>query len=112
MNEYKCRLMKIVDGNTVEADIELEFDIWTKQKIRLYGVDATNSQTGGAEAVQKEIALLKQCVPREFLLQIMHNKRPRAGRAFGVLHKLDQDGNRININDELIENGAQAKQTK
>ena len=44
MFEYKCKLVKVVDGDTVDVDIDLGFGVWLQnQRIRLYGID-TQSQ--------------------------------------------------------------------
>jgi len=40
MYEYKATIIKVVDGDTVDVDIDLGFDTWLhNQRIRLYGVD-------------------------------------------------------------------------
>ena len=46
MFEYKCVITKIIDGDTVDVDIDLGFDCWLrKQRIRLYGIDTPESRT-------------------------------------------------------------------
>ena len=46
MFEYSCVITKIIDGDTVDVDIDLGFDCWLrKQRIRLYGIDAPESRT-------------------------------------------------------------------
>ena len=40
MYEYKCRVIKVVDGDTIDVDIDLGFNITlSNQRIRLQGVD-------------------------------------------------------------------------
>jgi len=40
MYEYKATIVKVVDGDTVDVDIDLGFDVWLRnQRIRLYGID-------------------------------------------------------------------------
>ena len=40
MFEYNAIITKIVDGDTVDVDIDLGFEVWLKnQRIRLYGID-------------------------------------------------------------------------
>ena len=44
--EYKCKMVKVVDGDTVDVDIDLGFGVWLrKQRIRLYGIDIPESRT-------------------------------------------------------------------
>ena len=46
MYEYKCKLVKVVDGDTVDVDIDLGFGVWLQnQRIRMYGIDAPESRT-------------------------------------------------------------------
>ena len=46
MYEYNCKIDRVVDGDTVDVDIDLGFDVWMlKQRIRLYGVDTPESRT-------------------------------------------------------------------
>ena len=40
MYEYKCTIVKVIDGDTTDVDIDLGFGVWMKkQRIRFYGVD-------------------------------------------------------------------------
>ena len=50
MYEYRATLLKIVDGDTVDVDIDLGFDIVLRdQRIRLYGIDTPESRTRDLE---------------------------------------------------------------
>ena len=50
MYQYNCRIVRVVDGDTVDVDIDLGFDVWLKkQRIRLYGVDTPESRTRDLE---------------------------------------------------------------
>ena len=44
--EYSCKIVKIVDGDTADVDIDLGFGVWLKkQRIRFYGIDTPESRT-------------------------------------------------------------------
>ena len=44
MYEYKATIKYIVDGDTVDVDIDLGFDVWLRrQRIRLHGIDTPGS---------------------------------------------------------------------
>ena len=46
MFEYKCKVTNVVDGDTVDVDIDLGFGVWLRdQRIRLYGIDTPESRT-------------------------------------------------------------------
>jgi|TARA_R100001530_G_scaffold131035_3_gene102418 micrococcal nuclease len=50
MYEYKCKVVRVVDGDTVDVDIDLGFGVWlSKQRVRLYGVDTPESRTRDKE---------------------------------------------------------------
>ena len=50
MYEYNVRLVRVVDGDTVDVDIDLGFGIWLhKERIRLYGIDTPESRTRDLE---------------------------------------------------------------
>ena len=43
MHEYKVEVLRVVDGDTVDVDIDLGFSTWLKkQRIRLYGIDTVS----------------------------------------------------------------------
>ena len=43
MYEYKCKIRKVVDGDTVDAEIDLGFGVYMKQRVRLYGINTPDS---------------------------------------------------------------------
>ena len=46
MYRYSCIIRKVVDGDTVDVDIDLGFDIWKlNERVRLHGVDTPESRT-------------------------------------------------------------------
>lgn len=46
MHEYSCEIIKIIDGDTVDVDIDLGFDCWLcSQRIRLAGIDTPECRT-------------------------------------------------------------------
>ena len=46
MYEYKTKLVKVVDGDTVDVDIDLGFGVWLKkERVRIMGIDTPESRT-------------------------------------------------------------------
>jgi micrococcal nuclease len=46
MYEYKCKITRVIDGDTVDVDIDLGFDIWLKgERVRIMGIDTPESRT-------------------------------------------------------------------
>ena len=43
---YRCKLRRVVDGDTVDVDIDLGFGIWQmKERVRIMGIDTPESRT-------------------------------------------------------------------
>ena len=50
MHEYRCTIRRVVDGDTVDVDIDLGFGIWVRnERVRLYGIDTPESRTRDLE---------------------------------------------------------------
>ena len=50
MYEYKCKVIRVVDGDTVDVDIDLGFGVWLhKERVRIIGMDTPESRTRDKE---------------------------------------------------------------
>jgi micrococcal nuclease len=50
MFEYQCKIVRVIDGDTTDVDIDLGFGVWMKkQRVRFYGVDTPESRTSDKE---------------------------------------------------------------
>tara|TARA_B110000014_G_C20126564_1_gene600768 strand:- start:4495 stop:4851 length:357 start_codon:yes stop_codon:yes gene_type:complete len=104
MYEYKVTLDRIVDGDTVDVNVDLGFTVWlSKQRVRLYGLDTWESRTRNLEVKAKGLLakeFTKHMVSEaEEIILISHGK----GKYGRILGELICDG--VNLNDALIENG-------
>lgn len=46
MYEYKCKILRVVDGDTVDVDIDLGFGVWLhRERVRIAGIDTPESRT-------------------------------------------------------------------
>ena len=43
--EYNCIIERVVDGDTVDVRVDVGFDVWTRQRVRLLGIDTPESRT-------------------------------------------------------------------
>lgn len=100
---YKCTLDRVVDGDTVDVNINLGYKIvLTKQRVRLVGIDTPESRTRNLSEKKLGLeakALLKELTSDGFVLE--SQGRGKYGRILGVLW--DHDGN--SINQKLIDAG-------
>ena len=53
---YNAKLLRVIDGDTVDALIDLGFDTWVKKRIRLYGIDTPEVRTRDKEEKKKGVA--------------------------------------------------------
>jgi micrococcal nuclease len=50
MYEYRCKILRIVDGDTVDVDIDLGFGVWLhRERVRIMGIDAPECRTKDKE---------------------------------------------------------------
>ena len=108
MYQYKCKINKVLDGDTVDIDLDLGFNIiLVNQRVRMAGVDTPESRTANKE--EKVRGLLSKKKLAEKLpvgswqvieTQKSDNNDDKFGRILGVF--LLEDGTRVN--DWLIKN--------
>ena len=56
MYEYKALINRIIDGDTVDVDIDLGFGIWLRdERVRVMGIDTPESRT--SDKVEKQFGL-------------------------------------------------------
>ena len=104
MYEYKAKVTKIVDGDTIKCDIDLGFDLFlSNQTIRLYGIDTPESRTRDKEEkyygnISKQF-LNDYCPKGSYITLRTHlDKKGKFGRILGELIV-----NKVNLNEQMIE---------
>ena len=66
MYEYKCKVLKVIDGDTVDVDIDLGFGVWLKkERVRIMGIDTPESRT--RDKVEKKFGLASKAKLKELL---------------------------------------------
>ena len=109
---YRAKLERIIDGDTVDALIDVGFDIWFKKRIRFKGIDTWESRTRNLEEKKMGLAAKKRL--EELLMNVSSKPgyfRVRSfglgkyGRVLGELFIMDESGVQWNINDTLINEG-------
>ena len=112
MYEYNAKLSKVIDGDTIDADIDLGFQTFVKQRIKLYGVDTPQSRSKVATEKEEGIKAknkLIELLPRDFKVRTVLNKRGKFGRVLGHVYVVDSDGKEVNINETMIKEGYATK---
>lgn len=110
MYEYKCTVNKVIDGDTVDVDIDLGFGIvLTDERVRIMGIDTPESRTRnkieklfGLAAKQRLKELLsKQCILKTEINKDGEDMKGKFGR---VLGDFISDNGRL-VTDIMIEEG-------
>lgn len=108
MYTYKCHINKVLDGDTVEIDLDLGFNTTlANQKVRLLGIDTPESRTANKE--EKPRGLLSKKKLQEKLavgswVKIITHKNDNNDDKFGrILGEFILDDG-TNVNKWLIEN--------
>lgn len=88
--EYSCKIVRVVDGDTVDVDIDLGFGIWMRnERIRLHGIDTPESRTRDLE--EKKYGILAKEQVKYFLpkdsIQILITVKDKAGKFGRILGK-------------------------
>ena len=64
MYEYRCKVIRVIDGDTVDVDIDLGFDIIIKgERVRIMGIDTPESRT--RDKVEKKFGLASKARLKE-----------------------------------------------
>ena len=109
MYEYFCKIQRVVDGDTVDISVNLGFDIWHNARVRMMGIDTPESRTRNLE--EKVLGLASKARLKELLkgkkIKIVCSKEGKGkfGRILADVHTIDKEGNDVNVNNQLIEEG-------
>ena len=109
---YRGKLERVVDGDTIDALIDVGFDIWIKKRIRYSGIDTWESRT--KDLVEKAKGLEAKARNKELLMEV--SSKPgyfrlksfgvgKYGRVLGEIYIQDANKNTICINNQLINEG-------
>ena len=109
---YRAKLDRVVDGDTVDALIDVGFDIWFKKRIRFMGVDTWESRTRDLEekklgklATERTRQLLEDVSSKSGYFRLKSHGVGKYGRVLGELFVMDTDGKQWNVNETLIAEG-------
>lgn len=109
MYEYRVKkITNVVDGDTIDVDIDLGFNVSFSQRVRLAGIDTPESRT--SDKAEKVLGLESKDYLKSKLKEakdiIIKTEKPDSSEKYGrILGWLYIDGNTVSINDQMIEDG-------
>jgi len=109
---YRAKLERVVDGDTIDALIDVGFDIWIKKRIRYKGIDTWESRTRDLDEKKKGLAakarnkeLLESVSKKSGYFIIKSYGTGKYGRVLADVYIHDSDNNHIWVNKQLIKEG-------
>ena len=102
MYTYNAVVTRIVDGDTIDVDVDLGFSVWLKkQRVRMMGIDTPESRTRDLEEKKYGLAakefLVKWTGAGELRIKTHKDERGKFGRILGEIWTFD-----TNINDKMV----------
>ena len=105
---YRAKLDRVVDGDTIDAMIDVGFNIWIKKRIRYMGVDTWESRTRDLAEKKKGLAakarnkeLLEKVSAKSGYFRLKSHGVGKYGRVLGEIFIQDIEGKQYNINKQL-----------
>jgi micrococcal nuclease len=106
MYEYKCTILRVVDGDTADVDIDLGFGVWLRrQRVRFHGIDTPESRTSDKEEKKYGLAakqFVKDHMPVGSTQILVTQKDDAVGKYGRILGRFKLEDGRI-LNDMMIE---------
>jgi micrococcal nuclease len=106
MYQYNCTVTRIIDGDTLDVDIDLGFSVkLTKQRIRMMGIDTPESRTRNLEEKKRGLIskqyLLDKC-PIGSTIRLVSHDKGKFGRILGSIYT---DASEQSINKIMCDEG-------
>lgn len=118
---YKARCLKVIDGDTLELEIDLGMKTYRVDRIRLFGIDTpetygvkkgSDEHQKGTLATKRVVELLKpedrllglDDEPTALWVETVKDKTGKYGRYLATVW-FEQDGDLVNLNELLVDEG-------
>ena len=99
---YRCVVDRCVDGDTVDARVDLGFTVWVNVRFRLYGINTPERGQDGYKAATERLEELLSA-PEVY---VESRKTGKYGRWLGVFYVPDEsDAGFVDINAKMILEG-------
>ena len=108
MFEYFCKVTRVVDGDTIDVNIDLGFQIWHKARVRMLGIDTPESRT--RNKAEKALGLaskqrLKDMLKGQKVKIACSKEKGKFGRVLATVITVAEDGTEIDCNNQLCIEG-------
>jgi len=102
--QYKAQVTRIIDGDTLDVNIELGFEISYKMRIRMYGIDAPESRTRNkaekVKGLETKEWLRAKVEDKDIVIKTSKDRKGKFGRYLCILIV---DG--VDLNKQMVKLG-------
>lgn len=98
---YSATVIKVIDGDTIECNVDLGFSIFSKIRFRLYGIDTPEKNSKIIELreiANKATEFVKGAIDGK-TITIQSTEKDKYGRWLGIVHI---DSTQATLNEQLI----------
>lgn len=108
MYTYNATVVRVIDGDTIDLDVDLGFNIYHKHRFRLHGIDTPEIRTKDLDEKERGILAyerLEELCPVGSSVRVISVGRDKFGRYIGIIHNPhDQRSvNKILLDEHLAE---------
>lgn len=97
---YRCKLLRVVDGDTVDLEVDLGLETYRRVKCRLYGLNAPEKSTPEGKAAATWLTERMARV-KTLYVETLKDRTEKFGRYLAIL----SDENGVVINGEILQAG-------
>ena len=107
MYEYKAKLIRVIDGDTIDCVIDLGFNVRLKERIRFKGIDTPEVRTRDLEEKKRGLDAKERVqeafkYSKDFTIITEIDKKGKYGRILGTIMLPDR---KISLNQILLDEG-------
>lgn len=104
---YRAKVRRVVDGDTVDVDIDLGFRTWIKGlRLRLHGLDAPEVRGDERDAGIVSKAFLVDLIgDREVVVETFKDRTGKYGRMIAIIHLEREHKGLLNVNEHMVAEG-------
>ena len=107
MFEYNATATRVIDGDTIDAMVDLGFGTWKKIRIRMYGINTPESRTRDLEEKKRGLAAkarVEELLTTCSCITLKSHGAGKFGRCLGELF-IELENEAVNLNQLLISEG-------
>ena len=108
MYEYRAKLVKVVDGDTLDLEVDLGFGVKKVDRFRLAGINTPElNRKDEREAGLAAKAFVEEWFEGEeyVMIDTFKDKKGKYGRYIAILWQPDNDGTYTSLGSQLVLNG-------